>query len=354
VFILASYRAIVNKYGMEHIYSGQIWTKSSCLQQEDRANQQVFDYLRSCGYVQTDHFRIWKKHTKTVIVCLVDDIRSCSQDYHVDLPYLFDASTTVITDNYLTCPSRFTVIQLPSSFFGIYSHTPEEQSWTPDRDFAFQVNRVDPRRFQLMIDLAWRTRLDSGYINFNCVDRYNQQLSPQEAFAQYWPNVDPAGQKYLSTYERILPMMPFKNYEFDFDSIPYRVWINIVVETYASDTVVSVSEKIFRALVTPAPWTVYSGRYTVAYLESLGFDCMSDIIDHNHYDRLKEVEDKLKIFNWKSLEIVAKLKELGVELTRQRCLQASQHNQKLLASLKEQWPTDWTQLLDTLPSRLVD
>jgi hypothetical protein len=338
---------------MEYTHNDQIWIKSSCLQQEDWANQQVFDYLQSCGYVQTDHFRIWKKHTKTVIVCLVDDIRSCSQDYHVDLPYLFDANTTVITDNYLTCPSMFTVIRLPSSFFGIYSYTPKEQLWTPDRDFAFQVNRVDTRRFQLMIDLAWRTKLDLGYINFNCVDRYNQHLLPQEAFAQYWSSVGSTRQNYLPAYEQILPMMPFKNYEFNFDSVPYQVWINIVIETYASDTVVSLSEKIFRALVTPAPWTVYSGRYTVAYLESLGFDCMSDIVDHNHYDRLKEVEDKLRIFNWKSLEIVAKLKELGVEATRQRCLQASQHNLRLLASLKDKWPTDLIRLIDTLPSQLA-
>lgn len=337
---------------MEHVHNSQIWTKSSCMQQEYQTNQQLIGYLQSCGYVQTDHYRIWKKHTKTVVVCLVDDIKSSNQNYHVDLPYLFDKDTTVITDNYLTCSSTFTVIQLPSSFFGIYSHTPEEQSWTPYRDFAFQINRVDTRRVQLMIDLACRTKLDSGYINFNCVDRQNRQLLPQEAFAQYWSNFDLTEQKYQLAYEQILSMMPFKNYEFDFDSIPYRVWINIVIETYASDTVVSLSEKIFRALVTPAPWTVYSGRYTVAYLESLGFDCMSDIVDHNHYDRLMEIEDKLRIFNWKSLEIVANLKKLGVETTRQRCLQASQHNLKLLANLKAKWPADFSAWWPTIVERI--
>lgn len=332
-------------------HHGEIWTKTNCLSQENSINQQLFDYLIKKGYTQTDHFRIWKKEDQTVIVCLVDDIQSCSTDYHTDTPYLFDCNTTVITDNYLTCPSRFKVINLPVSFFGIYSYTPEQQSWTPDRDFAFQVNRIDLRRFRLMVDLAWRANLDSGYINFNCEDR-NSNLNAQDAFAQYCSNFTEEDQKFIKTYDRILPLMPLKNYDFEFDSIPYRVWINIVVETYSSDNIVSLSEKIFRALVTPAPWTVYSGRYTVAYLESLGFDCMSDIVDHNHYDRLKEVENKLRIFNWKSLEIVKDLKQLGIDRVRERCIQAAKNNYQLLDLLKQKWTKEFNQWFDTLSNQL--
>ena len=331
------------------IYSGEIWKKSRCLEHEDNHNELVFTHLRSEGFSQTDHFRIWKRGDQTVIVCLVDDILSCSTDYHTDLPYLFDRNTTVITDNYLTCPTVYRVIKMPVSFFGIYHYTPKEQSWVPDKDFAFQVNRIDPRRFQMMVDLAWRTRLDSGYINFNCEDRNNPHLTPQQAFEQFWSNMGDDEQKYMvRAYNHVLPMMPLKNYEFDFDSVPYRVWMNIIVETYSSDTVVSLSEKIFRALVTPAPWTVYSGRYTVAYLESLGFDCMSDIINHNHYDCLKEVESKLRIFNWQSLEIVNSLKGLGVEAVRQRCIEAATHNEKLLHKYASQRADDFAQFLATL------
>jgi hypothetical protein len=333
---------------MAEIHNGEIWKKSQCLHYEDLANQQIFQCLTTQGYTPTNHFRIWKKSDQTVIVCLVDDIQSCSKNYHIDLPYLYDKKTTVITDNYLTCPSTFSVINTPKSFFGIYNFTPDRRLWTPHRDFGFQINRIDYRRFQLMVDLAWRTRLDLGYINFNCEDRVNQHLTPQQAFAQFWPNVGPEDQKYLPAYENMIPMMPLKNYEFEFDSIPYHVWVNIVVETYSSDAVVSISEKIFRALVTPAPWTVYSGRYTVAYLESLGFDCMSDIVDHNHYDRLKEVEEKLRIFNWKSLEIVSKLKLLGVESVRMRCIKAAKHNQELLQMYASRRENDFAQWLSTL------
>jgi hypothetical protein len=91
----------------------------------------------------------------------------------------------------------------------------------------------------------------------------------------------------------------------------------------------------------------------VAYLESLGFDCMSNIIDHNHYDRLKEVEHKIPVFNWKSLEIVKQLKALGVDTVRQRCLQASKHNQQILKTMKQQWPDNFSNWLNTLSSQLA-
>jgi hypothetical protein len=336
------------------IFSGEIWAKSRCLEHEYHANQRIFDFLHSQGFEKTDHFRIWKKDHKTVIVCLVDDIRSCSTDYHTDLPYVFDKNTIVITDNYLTCPSVFSVINVPKSFFRIYNYVPDQETWTPDRDFAFQINRIDSRRFKLMIDLCWRSYAHTGYINFNCEDRNNPGLTMTQAFEQFLPAIGPDEQKYLSTYEKIRAQVPVKNYDIAFDLVPYRSWVNIVVETYSSDTVVSVSEKIFRALATPAPWTVYSGRYTVAYLESLGFDCMSDIVDHNYYDRLKEVENKLPVFNWKSLEIVKQLKELGGSVVRERCICASQQNQKLLQEMSQIWPEEFSSWIDTLPSQLAD
>ena len=330
------------------IFSGEIWKKSRCLEHEHHVNQRMFDLLLSQGFEKTDHFRIWKKNYQTVIVCLVDDIRSCSSDYHVDLPYLFDKNTIVITDNYLTCPSMFPVINVPASFFGIYHYAPDPQIWQPDRDFSFQINRIDTRRFKLMVDLCWRSHADLGYINFNCEDRVNTKFSATQVFEQFLPSLGPNEQKYMPAYERIRNQVPVKNYDVEFDSVPYRSWLNIVVETYSSDTVISVSEKIFRALITPAPWTVYSGRYTVARLESLGFDCMSDMIDHNHYDRLKEVENKIPVFNWKSLEIAKHLKELGEDRVRYRCLQASLTNQRLLAEFQRTREQDFDRWLSKL------
>lgn len=338
---------------MSIIHSSEIWAKTDCLNKEQTINQAIFQKLTQLGFEKTHNERIWTRGQHRVIVCLVDDIRSCSVDYHTDLPYLYDRNTRVITDNYIGCPSVFFVVNLPESFFGIYNYQPSNQVWQPKRDFAFQVNRIDTRRFQLMLDLAWRTRLDLGYVNFNCEYRADQQLTVAEIFELFQPDINTDELKYLKpAYNKIASAMPYCNYQVDFDTVPYRAWINIVVETYASDNVVSLSEKIFRALITPAPWTVYSGRYTVAYLESLGFDCMSDIIDHGHYDRLKEVESKMRVFNWKSLEIVRHLKELGVDAVQARCLQASQHNQRRLTAMQSQFDANFTQWLDNLPNQL--
>jgi hypothetical protein len=330
------------------IHSSEVWTKTACLTKENQINHLIFNCLEQQGYSKTDHFRVFKKDNKTAIVCLVDDFRSCSEKPDTASPYLFDRNTTVITDNHVICPTVFPIIKLPVSFFGIYSHSPDNQIWQPDRDFAFQVNRVDSGRFKLVVDLAWRTRLDSGYINFNCEDRNHPEYTAAESFGQFWTAFGPTDQKYYSVAAGLIEKMPLKNYDIDFDQVPYRVWINIVLETYKSDNTIALSEKIFRSLVTPAPWTVCSGRYTVAYLESLGFDCMIDIIDHNHYDCLKEVENKQNIFNWKSLEIVKQLKELGVDFVRDRCLRASKTNQQLLKTFQNQWPDDVVRWISNL------
>jgi hypothetical protein len=331
------------------IHSGEIWQKTQYLEHEDHANLAIKDHLLAQGFVTTQHPRIFTRNQQCAIVCLVDDIRSCSDDYHVDLPYLFDSNTTVITDNYLVCPSRFRVIHLPTSFFGIYSYRPDLYPWTPKRDFTFLVNRIDYRRFALMLDIAWRTHIDSGYINFNCEDRQEPHLTAQETFEKHWNQMDADEQQRLNrAYHTLRELMPYKNYNVEFDFVQTRAWLNIVVESYSSDNVISISEKIFRALVTPVPWTVYSGHYTVARLESLGFDCLSDLVNHNHYDRLKEVENKLKIFNWHSLETVKHLKTLDFETVKQRCLTASNHNQKLLAELKTHWSGDFQQWLNQL------
>ena len=316
---------------MEDIHNGEIWAKSQCLGHEKQIIKKIATFVEQHGFEKTDHFRVWKKDNQTVLICLVDDIITCSDDYRTDLPYLYDRNTTVITDNYLTCPSIFQMVNLPVSFFGIYNYVPGHQDWNPIKDFSFLVNRIDYRRFYLMLDLANRTDLDLGYVNFNCQDRTKPNMLPQDIFASYWKEAGPDDQRRLAaTYQQLTPTMPLKNYTIDFDSVAINSWLNIIIETYSSDNVISLSEKIFRALVTPAPWTVYSGRYTVAYLESLGFDCMTDIIDHSQYDSLKEAEGKLQVFNMKSLEIINKLKDFGIDTVRQRCIQAATTNQRLL------------------------
>ena len=345
-------------------HDGEIWNQSRCLAREDNINNTIYQTLQDTGFSVTDNPRIWKKSTQTVIVCLVDDIRSCSTDYHSDLPYLFDANTTVITDNYITCPTQYRVIRLPASFLGIYHYVPTNQSWTPDRDFSFAVNRIDQRRFMLMLEIGLRVHLHKGHVNFNCYRPGNSVVSDPalisttsalEYWNEHWSHVSNEDKsKYQKSYELLTAQMPICNYEIDHDEIFNRSFLNIVAETYSSDNNISLSEKIFRALVTPAPWTVSSGRYTVAYLTSLGFDTVSDLIDHNHYDRLIEVQEKQRIFVWKSLETIKSLKSQDLALLQDRCQVAATHNQTVLAAMADRWPDDFVQWNSMLTQTLTN
>ena len=144
-----------------------------------------------------------------------------------------------------------------------------------------------------------------------------------------------------ASFKLVAPQIPLRNHELAHDEIYTRSYVNIECETYSSDNSVALSEKIFRLLVSPSPWTAYLGRYGVAYLESLGFDCMRDIIDHNHYDRLKEVENKNNIFVWKSMRVANDMRTLEQDVIRERCSRAAAHNQALLATFKQRWQKDF-------------
>jgi hypothetical protein len=357
---------LFNKYTMQQsfnvVHSGEIWNQSQCLSHEHNVNSAIFQILQNAGFTAPGHPRIWKKDNHTVIVCLVDDIRSCNADYHKDLPYLYDTNTTIITDNYLTCPTQYRVIRLPTSFLGIYHYVPKNQDWWPKRDFSFAVNRIDQRRFMVMLELGLRVHLHHGYVNFNCYRPGDQAVADpslvskqqaQEYWLEHWNQASAEDQaQYQKSYELLVDQMPVRNYEIEHDAIFNRSYVNIITETYSSDNNVALSEKIFRALVTPAPWTVLSGRYTVAYLETLGFDTLSDLVMHNHYDRLIEVQDKTRIFIWKSLETAKELKTQDVDKIKARCQRAAAHNQQLLASMAAEWPSDFKTWLGDLTQTL--
>jgi hypothetical protein len=75
---------------------------------------------------------------------------------------------------------------------------------------------------------------------------------------------------------------------------------------------------------------------------------------HNHYDRLIEVQDKTRIFIWKSLETAKEIKAQNVDKIKARCLQAATHNQQLLASMAAQWPQEFDQWSHQLTQTLTN
>jgi hypothetical protein len=127
-----------------------------------------------------------------------------------------------------------------------------------------------------------------------------------------------------------------------------------VVETYAGDHTIAFSEKIFRALVSPAPWTVYSAFGAVNYLKQLGFDVLDDIVDHTYnlitQDDTPHGIKKVETFISSNIRLYQELQKLNFEQVKKRCQQAAIHNQQRLAELQQQWPADFAQwLLDVLP-----
>ena len=319
--------------------NNETWQSSQCLQQEEAAVGAIHTRLTELGYGTTtvvSHTRsVWRRGHRQVVVSLVDDAWDCATDRGQDTPYLFDADTMVVTDNWINTPTVYQVARLPDSFYGIYSYVPNIQTWTPDRDYTFAVNRIDFRRMRILLNLHQQLGIDQGYVNFNCV--LGRDTDPQQNFNALLAY---ATHNELPMFRQLSDMMPVKNYSIDHDQTYTRSWLNIIVETYSSDNVVSMSEKIFRCLVTPAPWIAYSGRYTMARLRSLGFDVLDDIIDHR-YDRLIEAHHKMLEFVNTAQDTIASLKTQDQTELEQRCITAAQHNQQLLSAMRDNWASDF-------------
>lgn len=339
-----------------HIYNGEIHQKSRCIWHENT----LMDFFRSSllmrGYQSQDSSnKVWTRGENRVVICLVDDYTTCSGEKNPYVPAIWDSNTLVITDNKVTCPTHYRVETLPASFFGIYAYEPEYRLWQPDRRFNFAINRIDTRRVALMLEyrkwLPWQPdREVMDYVNFNCWSWHGDNSSVkglQQNFENEYHDLDQSVKDvHEITKDTDIPEMPYRNHDLDLESSMHQAWINMVAETYSGEAVVALSEKTFRALVTPAPWQVYSGRYTVAYLEQLGFDCMSDMVDHG-YDHITELRtmapgDKLVEWWWTGNQNYQCLQSTELEQTRSRGVQAAHHNRSLLAKLRGQWAQDFS------------
>jgi len=325
----------------DRIHRGEIWLKSQCIAQEEQLVGNIYACLEKHNYQNINpvsHTRsCWQRGNQKVVVSLVDDLWDCATDRSQDTPYLFDQNTTVITDNFLNCPSVYRLYQTPQSFYGIYSYTPDNQDWTPDRDYTFAINRLDFKRMQVLLQLYQNLGFDSGYVNFNCrAGKY--VITPkqhQQAFVEQ-VNTHAGNQHETMAFLKLAHLMPIKNHNLEHDIAYNQSWLSIIVETYSSDNVISTSEKIFRCLVTPVPWIAYAGRYTVAKLRELGFDVIDDLVNHN-YDRLLESQHKISNFVDSAKQTIAQVKSLPWSQVKSRCQVAAFRNQTLLAELARIW-----------------
>lgn len=342
------------------IYSSEIFDVSQCIWHENSTMNFFHSLLIKLGYepVQDGH-KTWRRGDRTVVLCLVDDYISTTTDYDTPVAYRFDRNTTVITDNSLTSPTVYKVFQLPSSFFGIYHYEPKLTNWNPTRRFNWSVNRIDAKRLLVMLEIAMRCQnypdketLD--WINFNCWSWEGDNSTPEgcnQNFRVAYENLYPSYQSvYSKTFESIAPTMPFRNHDMTVEQAHLSAYVNVVAETYSSDSSIALSEKIFRALVTPAPWIVFAGRHAVAYLESLGFDTLRDLVNHSYDGMMEKSEpsthgDKLTEFVYAGAETFARLSKMDHTKLKHRCLTASRHNQNVLKCMSQRWPKDFAEWL---------
>ena len=351
------------------IYTSEVFQKTQCIWHENTTMDFFRSLLINLGYVPaSDSRKVWRRGNQTVVVCLADDITTCGpRDTILPVAQLFDSNTVVITDNQINCPTQYQVAQLPQSYFGIYNYVPAISNWTPERRFSFSVNRIDSKRMTLFLELTFVTvkvnpidptyphllDLDRDLVNFNCWS-WNSTNDSTEAlqknFVEAWRSIPDAYRKtYLKVYKELTPLMPYRNHTKSLEEIYSHAWLNMIAETYSGDTVIALSEKLFRALVTPVPWVVYCGRYTVAYLRQLGFDVMDDLVDHKYDYQLekdnRQYGDKVVDFVNSADSAVAKFKAMPWAELNQRCQAAAAHNQQLLAHMQVSWPADFAQWL---------
>jgi len=353
---------MLNSY--QEIYAGEIFQKSQCIEHENSLMDFFRANLKLLGYQPQDSGKkVWKRDHRQVVICLVDDIFTCATDKSQDTPYLFDKNTTVITDNHLTCPTQYQVLQLPESFFGIYYYRPDVVDFTPTKRVNLSVNRIDATRLRIMLELVKRSKhnpeiLTNEFTNFNCWHyscTTNSAAELHQKFVDCYNSLhNNIAEYYRDQYDLVMPLMPLKNHNMTVEQAHVSSFVNMIVETYSGKNNIALSEKIFRALITPAPWTVYAGKYSVAYLKSLGFDVLDDVVNH-HYDKLGDAEisntnNKIVDFVWSSVSVSDRVKDQPA-LT-QRCQQAAAHNQELLLQMKQGWPQDfaawWPQTLEKI------
>ncbi len=317
-------------HSFHSIYQGEIFQKSNCINLENSIMDQMASRMRQNGWQSHHHMhKIWRRNEQTMIHCPVDDFFTCGNTVQ-STAQLFDSNTVVITDNWINCDVDYEIMSLPRSFFGIYAYEPDIAQWHPQKRFGFCVNRIDPLRIDLLCEII---DVDQDLVNFNCYDHNHANATIKDLknnFARYQQDVG------STRFAQFAKTMPLKNHDWSVEQVHASVKLNLILETYAGNNIVALSEKTFRALQTPAPWLLFAGRHAVQKLEQFGFDVLSDQVNHS-YDSQQDYSEKIRVFGACALDTVAR------SIDHQRCVQAAQHNQKLLQQLRQQWPAEWQQ-----------
>jgi hypothetical protein len=345
------------------IHDGEIFAKSRCMYRERETIDVLHNLLVARGYTQAHNKQIWTRGQTKVIVCLADDFIICDANRNKPASHWFDSNTTVITDGHMPHSADYRIMNLPSSYFGVFNYVPELQTFDPIKRFGLSINRVDSQRILTFLELIYKSggltqTLEKDLINFNCFNSESANLALidlQERFFKYWNQIGHRlGNRYTEHIADIVESLPVRNHNLSIEQAHVSSYITLVVETYAGNNTITFSEKIFRALVTPAPWMLFGSRGAVQYLKTLEFDVMDDLIDHSYDSRYQHFPGLAKISNFYEIAEKNYQKLLSMEFStiRDRCLTAAIRNQHRLAHFQKHWPEDFDNFLSKLKNEI--
>jgi hypothetical protein len=337
-------------------HQGEIFQSSNCMQHEHAISNLFTSILLNLGYsrINSDN-RSWQKGDKKIVVCLADDFGVCRKDFSTPPAEWFDSNTAVITDNYMPLATQYQIYQLPQSYFGIFNYTPADQEYCPAARFHFSANRLDHQRLHLMLEFIKQVGslediVKYDFVNFNGWDPTspNQTLHDiVQNVCKHWNELTHLHCDYSQYFDQLIDQLPLLNHNLTIEQAHVSSQLNLVIETYAGDASVAFSEKIFRALVTSAPWTLFSAKNAVRYLQTLGFDTIEDLVDHS-YDDHPHNHYKIKNYINSSQQVQQHLQTNDATAVKQRCVQAAAHNQQILQQMQQSWPQDFARWLPTV------
>jgi hypothetical protein len=338
------------------IYSNAIFADSRCLEKEHTYKQVLHHLLLNLGYTQSE-FDVYQREESQVLLALVDDVEHVNRQFHEYFLGTLDTNVTIVTDGWINGETSAKILQLPHSWHGIYYFQPKASDSTIDRKFSFCMNRIEPLRQLIFLLLAQDGLLDQGHVNFNCnhplIQKTPEPTATQMKKMAWTASIKEVNQLHWVDFTELIKWyqneMPYRNHDLDHDSAYNRSALNMILETYYGDYSISFSEKIFHALVTPRPWTLFCGKGSVAQLQNLGFDVYHDMIPHHLYDGLNMTQGKIKAWYDVSKTFI---QHHDPDRIRDRCLQGAQKNIELLQRMHRIWPADFAnwlvQFIDTV------
>jgi hypothetical protein len=246
------------------------------------------------------------KHNSDICYRAVDSV-------FLENPQAWTDSKLIISDNIPLRETQGEFVPLYPEYWHIYQYQPRYLERDPTHGVSCFMNRVSEDRSQMFQMLKTHDLLATGWVSFNCLRPGNSA-----------PTVDDI-EKYGE---------PFNNLTNSLEQCVVDSRVQIVLETYISDSHIAFSEKIFRALQLPRPWVMYCSPSAVSHLRQFGFDVLDDYVNHS-YDTVAQHHDRLQLLFDQARTLVDKT---YTDQDLARFDQVAKHNQQLLTKFAETWP----------------